>query len=222
MGWVRFPVWDRWGELTRFRIALEASIASEHNRWSTLPIKHLEAATITDPVSGGDFECSLADYKAALANTTLLYGPLLGSYSSLVEYHGRNLVEYALSNKGIPRSKFKNMTANGSDESAAEGYVKAVPVEVWGADYLALKSRSWTDVGGGLAGIVEATVLRNLTSHGVDAVNMSAHNRLVAAGCDPTKWPVGVPVSLDRERFNTCLSNLRSFARAMATCAANL
>ncbi len=222
MPWIKFPTWDRWGELTRFRIAIEAASAAEHSRWETLPIENPAAVTIADPVDGSDFRCSLEAYKTALSSTHQLYSMLLGAYAGLIEEHGRSLIEYALSVKHVPRTAFQNISLTNPADEAAEDYIRSMNVEFWGQRYLDLKERSWNDVGGGKAGVVEAIALRNITSHGLRAINTKAFNRMTAAGCDITKWPVGKDVTLNRPTFNECLQNLRAFGRVLSDIAAIL
>lgn len=222
MAWVRFPTWDRWKEVTQFRTACEASLAAEHARWANLPIHNPDAVLVKDPVQGGSFTCSLTEYKDAINNTHLLYSMLLAYYTGLIEEHGRNLIEYAITAKNIQRTAFPGLHATAPIEEAAENYIRAAQIEAWGAKFLALKGWSWADVEGGQAGVVEAIAMRNLTTHGLTKVNASTFNRMTAAGCSPALWPTGHQVSFDRATFERFLQNLRAFGRRLSDCAAIL
>lgn len=222
MAWVRFPTWDRWKEVTQFRTACEAALAAEHARWASLPIDNPDTVLVKDPVQGGSFTCSLSEYKQAINNTNLLYSMLLASYAGLIEEHGRNLIEYAITTKNIQRAAFPNLHASDPIEEAAENYIRSAPIEAWGTKFLALKGWGWSDVDGGQAGVVEAIAIRNLTAHGLTEVNTTAFNRMMAAGCPSSLWSIGQRVSLDRSTFERLLQSLRAFGRKLSDCAAIL
>lgn len=222
MPWARFPIWDRWRDLTRFWIASESAIASELDRWTTLPIVNPETVIVNDPTGETEFQCSLADYKAALKDRHRLYSMLLAAYTGLVEEHGRNMIEYAIAVKGTPRQHFPGLDLQTAPDHAAQQYVKSASVEAWGGKYLELARRSWADVDGGKLGVVEAFTVRNLTAHGLLNFNQTAINRLVGAGANPPRWAIGDALAVDRKLFREFVWTLRAFGRAVSDVGANL
>ena len=59
---------------------------------------------------------------------------------------------------------------------------------------IASSGHDWTDVKGGLAGIVEAAIVRNAFAHGSRTIDRVARARLLAAGAKAR--PVGSLVTL--------------------------
>jgi hypothetical protein len=220
--WTRFPVWDKWRDLTRFWIAAETAISAERSRWESLPIRSDSEITIIDRTGVTEFSCNLDEYKTTLNNDHQLYSMLLSSYIGLVEEHGRNLVAHALSASNRPASDFPGLDARLPTNEAAEHYIRCVPVEAWGQAYLGLGLKDWTNLAGGKYGLVEAFVIRNLVSHGLSSISQTAFNRLSACGENAIGWSVGDQVIMDRTKFRHLQWNLRDFARAVAGVGANL
>lgn len=90
--WDRFPVWDRWGELTRFVMAARTAIRMEARRWSELHVKDPETTTIIDPTGKTKFQTALPPYIAALENEHPFNAMVTQSYFGLLEDHAKEVV----------------------------------------------------------------------------------------------------------------------------------
>lgn len=218
--WVRFPIWDRWGELTRFWIVSETALAAERARWTSLPVLNPNEIKIIDPSGKTRFECDLIDYINGLNSYHILYSMLLMSYIGLVEEHGRNVIEYLVATKGLDHSNFPGLDASLPVGNAAEDYIKKYNVEHWATKILESLGWSWSRMKCSKSAVVEIFAIRNIVSHGLVNFNQTAANRISGVGDACTRWAVGSPVVLDREIFGDYLHDLREFARCLANASA--
>lgn len=218
--WVRFPIWDRWRELTRFWIASKSAFMAERGRWTTLPIVNPNDIKISDQSGRTGFECTLDDYLTALDNKHLLYSMLLAAYIGLVEDHGRDIIEHLISTRNFSRSSFPGMDTTVPVDEAAEKFIKDYSVERWGSICLQTLGWSWSTLVCGKAAIVEIFAVRNIITHGLMIFNQTAANRIQNAGGQSSRWVVGQRVVLDRAVFGDYLHDLRAFARCLADASA--
>lgn len=222
MAWVRYGMWDRWRDLTRFRFACEMALSSYRTYVNGFPITSTAPLVMTDP-AGSNFKCDLADFTGVLNDEQQLYRVLFPSYVALVEDLGRELVETLHIKKGVQRTSFAGLDPASSIDQAAEHWITATPVEAWGATILKLGGRGWSSFKGGRRGVVEAVTVRNLCAHGIPVFNQRALNRLAAASTPAQKLPaLGDAIVLDRATFSRHVATLRGFARSMADVAANM
>jgi len=131
-GWVRYSMWDRWRDLTRFRLASEMALASYKTYVNDFPVTSSAALTVHDPSGDSQFKCGLDDFKLVLNDDEVLYRTIFPSYVALTEDLARELVERLVTDKGATRATFATMPATGDLADAAERYVSITPVEVWG------------------------------------------------------------------------------------------
>lgn len=222
MAWVRYGMWDRWRDLTRFRFASEMALASYRTYVNGFPVTSTAPLVMTDP-AGSAFKCDLAEFTSVLNDDQQLYRVLFPSYVALVEDLGRELVETAHVRKAKPRTAFAGLDAVAPIDIAAENWITGAPVEAWGAALLKVGNRNWSSHKGGRRGVVEAVTVRNLCAHGVPVYNQKALNRLAAVSTPSQKLPaLGDPIVMDRAAFTRHVANLREFARSMADGIANL
>lgn len=222
MVWVRYEMWDRWRDLTRFRFASEMALASYRTYVNGFPVTSTAPLAMTDP-AGSAFKCDLADFTAVLNDDQQLYRVLFPSYVALVEDLGRELVETAHTKKAVQRTAFAGLDTAAPIDLAAEQWITGTPVEAWGAAILKLTNPGWSSVKGGRRGVVEAVTVRNLCAHGIPVYNQKALNRLAAASTPSQKLPgLGDPIVLDQATFSRHVATLRGFARALAASVANL
>lgn len=222
MVWVRYEMWDRWRDLTRFRFASEMALASYRTYVNGFPITSTAPLVMTDP-AGSAFKCDLTDFTAVLNDDQQLYRVLFPSYVALVEDLGRELVETAHIKKAVQRTAFAGLDTVAPIDLAAEQWITSTPVEAWGAAILKLTNPGWSSVKGGRRGVVEAVTVRNLCAHGIPVYNQKALNRLAAASTPSQKLPgLGDPIVLDQATFSRHVATLRGFARALAASVANL
>ena len=222
MAWVRYGMWDRWRDLTRFRFACEMALSSYRTYVNGFPITSTAPLVMTDP-AGSNFKCDLADFTGVLNDEQQLYRVLFPSYVGVVEELGRELVETLHVKKGVQRTAFVGLDPAAPIDQAAEHWITGTPVEAWGATILKLGGRGWSSFKGGRRGVVEAVTVRNLCAHGIPVFNQRALNRLAAASTPTQKLPaLGDAIVLDRPTFSRHVATLRGFARSMADAAANM
>lgn len=199
-GWVRYSMWDRWRDLTRFRLASEMALAAYKAYVNDFPVTSPAALTVHDPSGDSQFKCGLDDFKTVLNDEEALYRTIFPSYVALTEDLARELVECLVTDKGTPRSTFASMPATGDLADAAERYVSITAVEVWG----------------------EAITVRNLCAHGIPVFNRTAVNRITAAAGRAIAIKEGDPIRLDKKRFTAYTATLRALARTLADGVTNL
>lgn len=207
-------VWQRWKELTRFRLACEMALSSYRTNFIELPIRSVEDAVIYDERGPTRFECSYTDFVDALTDESHLYKLLLTAHASLVEEFGRTIVADLLA-KGVARTAFGGIDSSLPVGEAVETYIMRCNVEAWGSAILAVAGRGWTKVPGGIGDVVHAFVVRNIIAHGASGYNQTAVNRL--NGAAPGRFTIfsGTRLVLDRENFQQHLSRLRNFSRVI-------
>lgn len=221
-GWVRYSMWDRWRDLTRFRLACEMALASYKTYVNDFPVTSPAALTVHDPSGDSGFKCGLDDFKVVLNDNEVLYRTMFPSYVALTEDLARELVERLVTDKGVPRSTFSNLPSTGDLTDAAERYVSITAVEAWGEAILKAGSRDWSNVKSGKRGVVEAITVRNLCAHGIPVFNRTAVNRIRAAAGRSIAIKEGDPIRLDKRKFTTYTATLRAFARTLADAVTNL
>lgn len=221
-GWVRYSMWDRWRDLTRFRLASEMALASYKTYVNDFPVTSSAELIVHDPSGDSGFKCGLDDFKLVLNDGEVLYRTIFPSYVALTEDLARELVERLVIDKGVARSTFSTMPSTGDLSDAAERYVSITPVEVWAEAILKAGSRTWANVKGGKRGVVEAVTVRNLCAHGIPVFNRTAVNRINAASARGTGLKEGDPVKLDKKKFTTYTATLRALARTLADAVSNL
>lgn len=209
-------MWDRWRDLTRFRLACEMALSSYKTYVNAFPVTSPSALTVYDPSGDSGFKCDLDDFKIVLNDGSALYRTLFPSYVALTEDLARELVERLVADKGRPRAIFTNMGPTTDLADAAESYVTSIPVEIWGDAILKTSGRDWSGVKGGKRGVVEAVTVRNLCAHGIPVFNRKAINRISAAAGRKVSLKEGDPITLDKKRFTSYTATLRAFARVLA------
>lgn len=220
--WVRYSMWDRWRDLTRFRLACEMSLASYRSYVNDFPVTSPAELVVHDPSGDSSFKCGLDDFKNVLNDSEVLYRTLLPSYVALIEDLARELIERMLTEKGVARGQFVGMQQTGDAADAVERYVSTTAVEVWGEAVLKASIRDWSGVKGGKRGVAEAVTVRNLCAHGVPVFNRKAINRLTTAAGSNVTIKEGDPITLDKKKFSTYTANLRAFGRFLSDAVTNM
>jgi len=220
--WVRYTMWDRWRDLTRFRLASEMALNSYKIYVNDFPVTSESPLTIYDPSGDSGFKCDLGDFKHVLNDDEALYRTVFPSYVALTEDLARELVERLVTDKGIGRAHFAGMPTTGDLADAAERYVTGSAVEMWGEAILQVGSRDWSAIKGGKRGVVEAVTVRNLCAHGIPVFNRKAINRISAAAGRKLALNEGDLIKLDKKRFTTYTATLRAFARVLADAVTSL
>jgi len=215
-------MWDRWRDLTRFRLACEMALDSYKSYVNDFPVTSTAELTVHDPSGDSGFKCGLDDFKLVLNDSEVLYRTIFPSYVALTEDLARELVERLVTDKGIARATFSTMAPIGDLTDSAERYVSITAVEVWGEAILKAGSRGWSDVKGGKRGVVEAITVRNLCAHGIPVFNRTAVNRITVAAGRAIAIKEGDRILLDKKKFATYTATLRAFARTMADAVTNL
>lgn len=220
--WVRYSMWDRWRDLTRFRVACEMALDSYKSYVNDFPVTSASSLTVHDRSGESGFKCDLDEFKGVLNDSEVLYRTIFPSYVALTEDLARELAEKLLRAKGIRRNVFPGMPATGDAADAAELWVTGTAVEVWGDAILRCGARNWSGIEGGKRAVVEAITVRNLCAHGIPVFNRKAVNRMEAAAGRKIAIKEGDPIRLDKKKFVAYTSTLRAFARSLADAATNL
>ncbi|TXL61474.1 hypothetical protein [Aeromicrobium terrae] len=178
-------LWDRWGALTVSLLSMRVAIEREHALWEHLDVTNRAETRIKSSV-GGKFKIKITDHAAALEDqSTLASAALVLSYS---------MAEAAA------------LERLGLDSRKVHG------IEEWGARLLESNTSSWDDVEGGLAGVVEVAVIRNLVVHGPLTIDAASAKRLRKAGC--TTLDAGDQVVLDLDIVGGYRHRLRHLLEA--------
>ena len=208
-------VWQRWRDLTRFRLACEMALAAYRTTFAELPFRNIAEATVFDQNGPTRFECSHGEFLDALQDDTRLYQLLLVAHASLVEEFGRVVVSEIVDQQLAPRSAFPGLDPATNASEAADDYIRRCNVEAWGGALLTAARRDWSIVPGGAGAVVHAFVARNIVAHGATAYNQTAVNRLNGAAPGIFAIEAGTPFVLPRESFQLHLSRLRNFSRVI-------
>jgi hypothetical protein len=172
--------YDEWGRLTRFLESARLAFARERELWASSGIEHPEQVRITAPQ--GHYSVALHKHMDAIDDAETLHGSVL--------VHSYALAEAAATG----RLQLNSRSLAG--------------IEDWGARLIASSGHDWTDVKGGLAGIVEAAVARNAFAHGSRTIDRVARARLLAAGAKAR--PVGSLVTLSYDELKELRARLLS------------
>lgn len=218
---MRYSMWDRWGNLTRFRLACEMALDSYKTYVNGFPASSETPIIIYDPSDDSAFKCNVQEFSNVLNDEEALYRTIFPSYVALVEDLARDLIEELIKEKGISRSEFCGMDKKTDIGDGVERYIQTTPVENWGDKVLKLGAREWSGVKHGKRGVVEAVTIRNLCAHGVPVFNRKAINRIAASTESKLHINVGDPVKLNKKSFTKYVSILRNFSRALADGVAN-
>lgn len=210
--WVRYSMWDRWRDLTRFRLACEMALDSYRTYVNDFPVSSPSPLIVHDPSGDSAFKCDLDDFKRILNDGEVLYRTVFPNYVALTEDLARELVDRLITDKAVARTQFPGMKAS----DTAEHYVTNVATEVWGEAILKAGGREWAGVKGGKRAVVGAVTVRNLCAHGIPVFNQTAVNRIAAAAGRKIALKDGDPIKLDKKRFTAYTATLRAFARLLA------
>jgi hypothetical protein len=205
-------MWDRWRDLTRFRLACEMALDSYKTYVNDFPVSSVSPLIVHDASGDSGFKCDLDDFKQILNDSEALYRAIFPNYVALIEDLARELVDRLINDKAIARVQFPGLKAG----DTAERYVTNVAIEVWGDAILKAGGRDWSGFKGGKRAVVEAVTVRNLCAHGIPVFNKKAINRIATAADRNIALKDGDPVKLDKKRFTSYTATLRAFARLMA------
>ena len=134
VGWVRYSMWDRWRDLTRFRLACEMSLASYRTYVNDFPVTSEASLTVHDPSGDSGFKCGLDDFKTVLNDAEALYRTIYPSHVALVEDLARELVERLLVDvAGMGSDEYRPW-----DQVADDPLVERLLLEMQGAARVAL------------------------------------------------------------------------------------
>lgn len=92
-------------------------------------------------------------------------------------------------------------------------------IDVWGTKTIHFANRRWSDVSGGMKGLVEVSIIRNAIAHGKPIITTSMENRAKDHHLQ-LPWALGDEVKLNIKILEEYRSRLRSFSRVIATGAA--
>ena len=211
----RFPIWNRWGELTRFVMAARTAIRMEAKRWSELNIKDPETTIIIDPTGNTKFQTAVPTYIAALANEHPLNAMFTKSYFGLLEDHAKEVVRRLHRLGRINPKKFPYLKGIKDVDTKASKIISNGGVEIWGEALLGLVDGSWSKSPSGKAVVVEASIVRNCTVHGSSVATNAMHNRMQNIGAK-FPWKVGDEILLKEKHVIRYVNGMRKLAQTLA------
>lgn len=181
-------IWDEWRRLTRFIECSRIAFQRELNTWSGLEVPNLSDVRISTQNGVSQFSVSVSDHLQALRDDDLLWFVVLTYSYSICERHARMKL-------GIAQT-----------DHISGG------IESWGGKVLDNANKTWADVLGGRAGIIEVAVARNFLAHGSRVVDTAVLNRFSSSG-ETSPWPLGASVTLTYDTVETYRSRLKSLMR---------
>ncbi|MGA4238568.1 hypothetical protein ACI2TX_17380 [Ralstonia nicotianae] len=204
-------VWEEWRKLTEFFALSDHVYASQANAWNCLPLADSHGAQLR--IGSGDFKFeSTGDrYATVLGDRHML--------STVVLIHSYGLLQVAMFEAYEELSKIAhaNTPLRSSfiaDNKLIETLMSDGGIETWGDRILNDLGRSWNDVEGGKAGIVEAATIRNAVAHGQRTVSQKMENRVMRVG-GTLPWKVGNTIRLDIACTKEYRHRFRSFMRVV-------
>ncbi|CAM2161452.1 RiboL-PSP-HEPN domain-containing protein [Paraburkholderia sacchari] len=202
------PVWDEWKKLTEFFALSDHVFEAQASAWSALPLASPATAELRIGDDDFKFESKGNRYAAVLADRHML--------STVVLLHSHGLMQTSMSEAydelaRISHANTPLRTLYIANPEHITNLMKNGGVESWGTQILQDLGRSWTQVEGGKAGMVEAAVIRNALAHGQQYVSQTMVNRVTQSG-GTLPWGVGNPIVLDvaltkeyRHRFRSLM-----------------
>lgn len=204
-------VWQRWKELTQFRLACEMALSSYRKTLKELPIFDTSKIKIFEGSGISKFECGYSEFLDALADGTQLYRLLLVAHASLVEEFGRAIVAGVLNNSLRDRGSFPNIGKGSEISDVVDEYIMRTPVEIWGRAILLAAGKEVNQEYEGL--VVHAFVIRNIVAHGGQIYTERSINRLRNVNFSSDRVTISTSCELTKESFLSHLAVLRDFSR---------
>ena len=211
----RFPVWDRWGELTRFVMAARTAIRMEAKRWSELHVKDPDATIIIDPTRKTKFQTELPTYIAALENEHPFNAMVTQSYFGLLEDHAKEVVRRLHRLGRIHPAKFAFLKGIKDVDTKAGKIISNGGVEIWGEALLDLVGGKWGKSPPGKATMVEASIVRNCTVHGSSLATQAMHNRMQNIEAK-FPWKVGDEIVLNEDHVTKYVKGMKFLADTLS------
>jgi len=176
--WNPKPIWDRWRELTRLCVALDAasdefvrSRSSDRGNGSEIAISWRGKSDFCAPL---DEVLELLEGKDHIGRTLLIH-----SYA-LVEAFALDLLHHL---KGI------RVIKDQPESIVSSG------IESWASYTLIIVSLPWTKIRGGKLGLMEVSFARNAIVHGLTHYSQVETKRCSTAEVAPA-WKSGDPIPL--------------------------
>ncbi|WP_417513913.1 hypothetical protein [Minwuia sp.] len=206
--WFRSPIWDEWGRLTRLQWSGTLAIETELDRWEAKSVGPDDNRLIRSQRSGGQYRLYLQDHLKSLQDTSLFYGLILVRSYSLMEFQAK-LVKYMIA---------EDKTADDAlvlDEDTLEQVADLKlqgGLQAWTGELMKKVGQDWSDVYGGLEGLVEIALLRNQIVHGQSRSNAVLAERARVQGA---AWPFedGALMVITFDLLHEYRGRMRSFCR---------
>lgn len=200
-------MWDEWRRLTKFLGSARIAFAQALDRTQATD------GVIEMPLGDGPsiYRTSIAEHRKALNDLHTLHSLVLVRSFSLAESHCR------LAHRVAERKEWHLLDGTVPDAvlAAAENEKLVGGIESWGARLLKLVGQNWPSDFGNKAGLVEASIVRNLMAHGrskLDEIDMAAALARGAA----LPFAVGQPIRIEYPLLNVYRGHLRQFCRTVS------
>lgn len=181
-------IWDEWKRITRFLESSRIAFDRENLLWASLEAKDKKGVSLVTKEGPSTYSVELNDHLKAIRTHDVLFSLVLGATYALAESYGR--LKLGLSD----------------DDDLSGG------IEAWGKKLLAAAGHDWAKVLGGLAGMVEVSVVRNAYAHGIRTANQKMINRFTAHGLS-CPWSPGDEISLTYDSVEQYRARIKSLLR---------
>jgi hypothetical protein len=206
--WIELPFWEEWGAITR--IHGSAMIAFDHSKQVLMNTASAETELVHSE-SGSSFKALLVDHLARIANGEDLHKMALLRYYGAFETFTR-FADYIISSGDFALVRRPLVV---DEIEAIESLQLKGGVEAWTDMIIKQLRQNWSDVYGGMAGLVEVSLMRNAIAHGVRQMNQ---NMLDSAIARRTTLPfqTGQAITISFELLNEYRGRLRSYCRVLS------
>jgi hypothetical protein len=207
--WVRAPVWGRWRRLTKLFGSVR--IAFAYHSDFLAGVDHSRELRIELGDGPSNYRTGVGDHMGRMRDTSDLNAIFLLAYYGLMEDHCR-LVKWV-----VEHEAFHILERPIADDVLAsfEALKLSGGIEAWAGDLMSKTGQPWSSVRGGLSGLVEVSIVRNLLAHG--------RARMIAGDAKKAKkrgvslpFDVGSDIAIDYRILNEYRGRLRQFCRTLS------
>lgn len=208
-GWIRAPVWDRWRRLTKLFGSVR--IAFAHHSDVLVGADNSGDLRIVLGDGPSTFKTKVGDHVGRMNDAADLNAIFLLAYFGLTEDHCR-LVKWV-----VERGSFDVLERPVTDDMLSSLEALELPggIETWADDLMSRTGQPWSAVRGGLSGLVEVSIVRNLLAHGRTRFLADDASNAARRGAS-LPFDIGAAIMIDYRMLNEYRGRLRQFCRTLA------
>lgn len=205
--WIKAPIWNEWGELTRLQFSGQIAFGTEIETWSDVPGNSADIF-FKDGVSGADYKTSVNNHVSALGCDSIFMSLIFLRSYSLLERHSK-FVRYILKNQlwslmdGDVTSAHQDIIDNVSLSGGFDAWSEALMNDV---------RQPWDLVYKGKAGLNEVSIIRNALVHGRTQMAQDLLTKAANLGA-ALPFQVGERIRINLPLVHEYRGRIRSFCR---------